>query len=58
MMHQGNKDIKMSTESVSAKPYAPSVKQPVLWCDTMHDILDYHERLAVDQKCFKDPLNC
>mmetsp|Transcript_68529 Transcript_68529/g.107859 ORF Transcript_68529/g.107859 Transcript_68529/m.107859 type:complete len:370 (+) Transcript_68529:58-1167(+) len=45
-MLKSNKDIKMSTESVSAKPYAPSVKQPVLWCDTMHDILDYHEKLT------------
>lgn len=36
----------MSTEKVSAKPYAPMVKQPVLWCDTMHDILDYHEKLT------------
>ncbi|CAE7763826.1 unnamed protein product, partial [Symbiodinium sp. CCMP2456] len=43
-----NSDIKITAQRISAKPYAPDVKVPILYCDVMHDILDYHEASCPD----------
>lgn len=40
------KGIKITVERISAKMYAKDVKVPVLYCDTLHDPQDYHERAA------------
>eukprot|EP00913_Durusdinium_trenchii_P010218 g9579.t1 len=47
MFGLGN-DIKITAQRISAKPYAPDVKVPILYCDVMHDVLDYHEASCPD----------
>ena len=41
-----SQDIKVTADRISAKNYAPDVKVPVLWCDVMHDVLDFHEMIC------------
>jgi len=36
--------ISITTDRISAKMYAKDVKVPVLYCDALHDLQDYHER--------------
>ncbi|CAK9117435.1 unnamed protein product [Durusdinium trenchii] len=43
-----SQDIKITAQRISAKPYAPDVKVPILYCDVMHDVLDYHEASCPD----------
>ncbi|CAE7698736.1 unnamed protein product [Symbiodinium sp. CCMP2592] len=43
-----NPDIKFTAQRISAKPYAPDVKVPILYCDVMHDFADYHEMSCPD----------
>lgn len=40
------KDISITLERMSAKKYAKDVKVPVLYCDLLHELQDYHERGA------------